>query len=94
MIGTDDDNGWNFFGRCAGNPDFGNMVANFVSILEGARERIVAEGHLDQVGIEAALAELIEWGRRPDASLWYGVFWAEGTRPATHEPPRKERRSR
>ena len=35
-----------------------------------------------------------EWGRRPDASLWYGVFWAEGTRPATHEPPRKERRSR
>lgn len=35
-----------------------------------------------------------EWGRRPDASRWYGVFWAEETRPNAPDTPRKERRSR
>lgn len=87
-------NGWNFFGSCAGSTNFGNMVANFVGVLEGARERIIAEGQLDQAGIDTALADLGEWGLRPDASLWYGVFWAEGTRPAAPETPRKERGSR
>ncbi len=87
-------NGWNFFGSSAGNPDFGNMVANFAGVLEGASERIVAEGQLDQAGIESAISDLNEWGLRPDASLWYGVFWAEGTRPAASNRPRKERRSR
>ena len=75
-------NGWNFFGSCAGKPDFGDMVANFAGVLEGASERIVAEGQLDQAGIGTALSDLTEWRLRPDASLWYGVFWAEGTRPA------------
>jgi hypothetical protein len=28
-----------------------------------------------------ALAAIRQWGRRPDAALWYPLCWAEGVRP-------------
>ncbi len=74
-------NHWSFFGCCAGHPDFAGFVANFVGILAGARDRIVEAGLLDRSAVDGGIEDLKEWGRRPDASLWYAVSWAEGVRP-------------
>jgi SAM-dependent methyltransferase len=73
-------NTWIFFGSCAGRPDFPDYVENLAAILEGAREPMVAGGLLLEDTVDAALAALREWGRRPDAAMWFAMAWAEGRR--------------
>ena len=70
-----------FFGGCAGDPAFPPLVENMAGLLEGARGPIVEGGLLGAAELDAALAALREWARRPDAAFWYGIFWAEGVRP-------------
>lgn len=74
-------NTWLFFGSCAGSPDFGAMVANFVGVLAGAREAVLAGGELTESEIDAGIAALESWRERPDAALWYATCWAEARRP-------------
>ncbi len=74
-------NHWNFFGGCAGSPEFGALCDNFVGILVGARQAIVTQGGLDEARFDAGVAALEAWGRRPEAALWYCTFWAEGIKP-------------
>ncbi len=69
---------WVFFGACAGQPGFADLVENLAHILEGARSAIVAAGPLEPAAVDAAAAEVRSWGRRPDAALWYAMAWAEG----------------
>ena len=69
-----------FFGGCAGSPDFDAMTANFAGILETARNRMLSEKLITAETMDAAIAALFEWGRRPDAALWYPLNWAEGRR--------------
>ncbi len=74
-------NDWLFFGSCSGHAAFAAFVENFVGVLGGARRAV-----LDTCGIEAdefdrAIEGFKAWGRRNDAALWYGTFWAEGRRP-------------
>ncbi|MEO5616561.1 MAG: methyltransferase domain-containing protein [Candidatus Eisenbacteria bacterium] len=71
-----------FFGSCAGHPDLPAYVENIVRILEGARAAMVAIGEVDEPGLDAAVAALHEWGRRPDAAIWYSMAWAEGVKPS------------
>jgi ubiquinone/menaquinone biosynthesis C-methylase UbiE len=71
-----------FFGACAGHETFPAVVRNFAGILLGARERIVAGGVFEARAFDDAIASLRAWEARPDAALWYGICWAEGTRPA------------
>ncbi len=73
----------NFFGGCAGSPEFGALCDNFLSILVGARQAIVTQGGLDEARFDAGVTALEAWGRRPDAALWYCTFWAEGIKPST-----------
>jgi serine phosphatase RsbU (regulator of sigma subunit)/SAM-dependent methyltransferase len=77
------------FGSCAGNPNFEAMVENFIGIMDGAREEIVAFGLSDHDRIDAALAAFRDWSHRPDAAMWYTTSWAEGVRPGqtTEERP-------
>ena len=72
-------NTWVFFGDCAGGAHFDLLVDNLVGVLQGAREAVLA-AHLDLELFEQALSAVREWGRRPDAALWYAVSWAEGVR--------------
>lgn len=76
-------NAWIFFGGCSGSPPFQPLVANLASILEGAREAILAAGRLEPRSFEEGLAGLRDWGRRPDAAIWFAICWAEGVRPSS-----------
>jgi hypothetical protein len=78
---TPSGNTWLFFGSCAGSPNFDAMVANFVGVLEGARESVLAGGELPESRIEAGIDALKSWSKRPGAALWYATCWAEANRP-------------
>lgn len=70
-----------FFGACSGEPGFRPLVENMVGLLFGAREPIVKGGLLEPEQFDRALDALRLWAGRPDAALWYAIFWAEGIRP-------------
>lgn len=67
-----------FFGSCAGHPSFAAMVANFIGLVEGAPDKILAASSLTAEELEMGLAELDRWSRLPDAAIWYATCWAEG----------------
>jgi ubiquinone/menaquinone biosynthesis C-methylase UbiE len=73
-------NNWLFFGSCSGQRTFAALVANLINILIGARDAILSQHLMDKAILEQALTSLREWGRRPDAALWYAISWAEGVR--------------
>ncbi|MDR7145498.1 hypothetical protein J2X43_003707 [Rhizobium sp. BE258] len=70
-----------FFGGCAGDPDFADVVRNIASIIEEAIDDIVATG-LARTAVIAALDALISWSNAPDSAVRFGMSWAEGIRPA------------
>ncbi len=70
-----------FFGGCAGQPGFDDLVENLAAILAGARPEILEIGAFDATHFDQALAALRAWRARPDAAFWYFVSWAEGVRP-------------
>jgi len=76
-----------WFGACAGDPVFPLWVTNLVELLIGARETVVAGGMLDRPSFDATIDALRDWGRRPDASSWYSMYWAEGIRPLDDTQP-------
>jgi SAM-dependent methyltransferase len=73
---------WVSVASCAGDASFGGIVENVAGNLRGAREAITATGGVDDAGLDAALAALAEFARRPGAAVGYAVAWAEGIRPA------------
>jgi serine phosphatase RsbU (regulator of sigma subunit)/SAM-dependent methyltransferase len=79
-----------FFGSCAGNPAFAAMVANFVGLVEGAPEEILAGTTLTRDELETGLADFKRWSRLPDAAMWYATCWAEGRRAEGDSPPRED----
>jgi serine phosphatase RsbU (regulator of sigma subunit)/SAM-dependent methyltransferase len=70
-----------FFGGCAGQPRFDTLVQNFIGIADGAREVMLTHELIASTALDTGLLALEEWGRRPDASMWYCTCWAEGIRP-------------
>jgi SAM-dependent methyltransferase len=76
-------NTWLFFGACSGQRDLlPAMVENLIKIIEGVRDLILSFGEFDAATFECTVAGFREWGRRPDAALWYATSWAEGNRGA------------
>jgi SAM-dependent methyltransferase len=69
-----------FFGACAGEPRFPELIENMTGLLRGARDPIVGSGLLGAQEFDFAIEELGRWARRPDAAFWYAIFWAEGVR--------------
>lgn len=72
-----------FFGSCSGNPGFETMVANFVNIIDGARDDVERQPGIDAGVVDGGLDALRAWSRRADAALWYSTCWAEGRRPGS-----------
>lgn len=79
-----------FFGNCAGNPAFDALVANFVGLVEGAPDEILAASSLAAEDLERGLADTKRWSRLPDAAMWYATCWAEGRRSEEDPPPRRQ----
>jgi SAM-dependent methyltransferase len=75
-------NTWLFFGACAGQETFPAFVGNIITILEQVREQILSLGDFDGPAFDRTLSDLRDWGKRPDAAIWYAISWAEGRRPA------------
>jgi ubiquinone/menaquinone biosynthesis C-methylase UbiE len=73
-------NHWIFFGSCAGAPEFPAFVRNAIGVIETAREVITGPLGFSTKRFDQALRAMRQWGRRPDAALWYGLCWAEGVR--------------
>ena len=73
-------NHWIFFGSCASAPEFPTFVQNVIGVIETAREVITGPLGFSARQFEQALRAVRQWGRRPDAALWYGLYWAEGVR--------------
>lgn len=73
-------NTWIFFGACSGQEHFPMLVANLAGVIRGAREVIREHQLLCMSMFDRGLDELMEWGRRPDAAIWFSVCWAEGRR--------------
>src|SRR4051812_4986587 len=70
-----------FFGACAGEKTFVQLVDNMASLVAGAREAIVEDGLLPASTFDAALTELRRFRERSDGAFWYAVSWAEGVKP-------------
>jgi len=73
-------NRWLPFSSCAGHQLFKTFVDNFAGVISSARQTIIDSSSWSDQEFDDALAAIEEWGRRPDAALWYGTFWAEGIR--------------
>jgi ubiquinone/menaquinone biosynthesis C-methylase UbiE len=71
-------NDWKFFGGCNGAYMFEELVENFVGIVAGASDTILDTTSVDQRVLDQGLEAFRSWGKLPDASMWYGTFWAEG----------------
>jgi len=63
---------------CAGSADWQATVDDLAGVLGGARALMLAAGVATDAHVDAGLDELTAWSRRPEASLWYGLCWAEG----------------
>ncbi len=74
-------NEWLFFGSCSGHPAFSAFVENFAGVLGGARSAVLDTSGIEAGEFDRAIEGFKVWGRRSDAALWYGTFWAEGRRP-------------
>jgi SAM-dependent methyltransferase len=77
-------NTWVFFGSCAGNPAFADIVENLQRILIGARAIILSTAHLEPQEFDRAIAALDDWSRRGDAAFWFAMCWAQGFKPETN----------
>jgi SAM-dependent methyltransferase len=75
-------NHWIFFGSCSGAPEFLAFVRNLIGVIETAREVITRPLKFKTKQFDETLRVIRQWGRRPDAALWYGLCWAEGVRDA------------
>ena len=69
------------FGACARDDHFKIYIENLKMILVGARDAIQEEGGVSDVEFNHAVRALEAWAQRPDATMWYVTFWAEGHRP-------------
>ena len=74
-------NDWLFFGACAGNSAFPDIVLNLERILTGARALIVSTARISELAFDRAISALKDWSGRPDAAFWFAMCWAEGLRP-------------
>jgi hypothetical protein len=71
---------WLFFGACAGQETFPAFVENLHFLLASARDTIVSAGLLGAEEVDETLAQIQRVGKRPDATFWYAVAYAEGMR--------------
>jgi ubiquinone/menaquinone biosynthesis C-methylase UbiE len=71
-------NSWIFFGSCSGEEHFNIYVDNLIGVLAGAKDQIIKQKLFEPDKYARIITLIQNWRRKPDASLWYAVSWAEG----------------
>jgi len=67
-----------FYGACAGEPEFSDVVENLVGVLEGATDKVIEHGEISASAYSIAVENFREFARLPDATVWYDINFAEG----------------
>jgi ubiquinone/menaquinone biosynthesis C-methylase UbiE len=70
-----------FFGDCSGSPNFPGFVNNLIGVVESARPTLLGGQLIDEKTMNRAFDNLRAWAGRPDAALWYEIYWASGVKP-------------
>jgi SAM-dependent methyltransferase len=70
-----------FYGACAGEERFEDIVENLASVLAGARDTVLAAGAISDGDYDQAVTNLRAYKQAEDASVWYVINWAEGRKP-------------
>jgi SAM-dependent methyltransferase len=73
-------NTWIFFGGCAGMEIFDVLARNMLGVVVTARKAIIDGDLLEESTLDTAIRNYETWARRPDASMWFSMSWAEGIR--------------
>jgi ubiquinone/menaquinone biosynthesis C-methylase UbiE len=73
-------NTWIFFGTNPGDRHFDVYIDNLIGVIDGARDEIVRQKLFDGKKFDEVISSFQSWRKLPDASLWYAVSWAEGTK--------------
>jgi ubiquinone/menaquinone biosynthesis C-methylase UbiE len=71
---------WISFGSCSGDPHFQGYAMNLLSVLAGVKEAIVSHHLINEREFDSAIESFRGWSTLPDASIWYGLCWAEASR--------------
>lgn len=71
-------NGYTFFGSCAGHPHFSSLVSNLAFVISGAKALIEENNLMNPRAFDLALHMLRDWSTREDAAIWYPLFYAAG----------------
>jgi hypothetical protein len=50
--------------------------------MDSARSHLASERLAEAADFDAMHAELATWSRRPGATIWYAIAFAEGRKPA------------
>ena len=74
-------NGVVFFGDSGESETFQAYARNLINILEGARPTLIKESLMTELNYDESMDHLRTWSRRPDAAMWYTIFWAKGVKP-------------
>ena len=70
-----------FGGGNAGSDGWRFVTENIVDILRAGRASILQSTAITGELFDEVIESLEHWTNRPEASLWYPICWAEGTRP-------------
>lgn len=70
-----------FFGDSAGSPTFKDYVWNLMGILNGVKDLLIKEALMPEQQFMDTMTNLQTWSERPDAALWYTIYWTSGEKP-------------
>lgn len=73
-------NTWIFFGTNPGDKRFDIYIDNLIGVIAGAKDEIVRQKMFEEKEFDKVISSFESWRKLPDATLWYAVSWAEGTK--------------
>jgi len=74
-----------FFGDSAGTSTFSGYAENLIGILSGVKELLLKERLTSEQVFQDTMDRLTSWAQRPDAALWYTIYWTAGEKPLAAE---------
>lgn len=74
-----------FFGDSGESATFGAYMNNLAGLLYSARDYLIKESLISEIEFTSAMESLSIWSERPDAAMWYTIYWAMGKKAGGSE---------